>query len=493
MEAEEQFVVTTATGSVQGAREKDQVVAFRGIPYAASPVGPLRFAPPRPHPRWSGVRSAQHAGPSAPQGPSRLEQVMGARTPDWDEDGCLTLNIWTPEGALETGERARPVLVWFHGGGFSSGSGGWEWYDGARLAALGDIVVVTANYRLGPLGYLYLPDLGIENLGCQDQGAVLRWVRENVAAFGGDPELLTAGGQSAGAFSSVALMCDPDTGPLLRRMIVQSCPWGLPGQTPDEAAEAAAAYLRLLDVTPGADAGTALRQLPVERLLDAYGRLAARAREARPADVAPPMYPVLGAPGMPRSFRQAIGEGAVAGKDVLIGSTTDEMTAFFAFRPAIRDLTTRQDAVSLLGDQFGGAADKLYDDFAARRPGARPARVVTDIVTDRQLGGSAATDNATFCAEHGANTFVYLFTRTPEPDPHDLGAAHCAELPFLFGTFDAYRDAPMLGTVTETDHALARAFGGALAAFTATGSPDRPGPEPWQPYAPGAAPFIKRF
>ena len=126
---------------------------------------------------------------------------MGQRVPDWNEDVCLTVNIFCPLHALG-GQSARPVLVWFHGGGFTSGSGGWDWYDGALLATLGDMVVVTANYRVGPLGYLYLPAIGADNLGTQDQGAVLRWVQDNIAEFGGDPRNLTAGGQSAGAYSA---------------------------------------------------------------------------------------------------------------------------------------------------------------------------------------------------------------------------------------------------------------------------------------------------
>ena len=191
-------IVETESGSVQGDGE-DGVAAFRGIPYAASPVGDLRFAAPRRHPKWPGLRDASRPGPSVPQSASRLEAVMGPRTPDWNEDGSLTVNIWTPRlpdaGSVR---RPLPVLVWFHGGGFTSGSGGWDWYDGRNLAAAGEIIVVTANYRLGPLGYLYLPELGVENLGVQDQGAVLAWVERNIGGFGGDPDDITVGGPDNG-------------------------------------------------------------------------------------------------------------------------------------------------------------------------------------------------------------------------------------------------------------------------------------------------------
>src|SRR5580692_1371907 len=233
----ERPVVGTESGSVQGTSEGG-VAAFRGIPYAASPVGDRRFAAPGQHPKWPGLRDATRPGPSVPQGPSRLEAVMGRRTPDWDEDGSLTLNVWTPRLPVDgPAPRALPVLVWFHGGGFTSGSGGWEWYDGRNLAAAGNIVVVTANYRIGPLGYLYLPELGIENLGVRDQAAVLAWVERNITAFGGDPGALTVGGQSAGAFSALYHALSPVTGPHINRVITQSGPWGLAPQHPSEAAD----------------------------------------------------------------------------------------------------------------------------------------------------------------------------------------------------------------------------------------------------------------
>ncbi|MEU7488228.1 carboxylesterase family protein [Streptomyces sp. NPDC042319] len=465
-------VVVTERGAVRGVRETPTpvhgepltpgpegeavaVAAFRGIPYAASPVGERRFAPPRPHPGWPGVRDAARSGPSAPQAASRLEAVMGPRAADWDEEGCLNLNVWTPAAALAPGARPRAVLVWFHGGGWTSGSGGWDWYDGARLAALGDIVVVTANYRLGPLGFLHLPAIGAANLGNQDQANVLRWVRDTVAAFGGDPGRVTVGGQSAGAWSALSLALAPDTGGLVHRVIAQSGPWGLRPQAPTDAAERTAAYLRILGIDPDGSPtalGKALRALPAGQLVAAYGQLAART--ARPGEVAPPMYPVLGGPGLPHALQDAVADGALGGKELLIGATEDEMTAFLSF-----------DGVDRSG--VGRLTARLFGDG------------VTEIAAHR--------------AARGVPAHVYRFTRRPVPDPHGLGATHCAELPFLFGTFDAYPEAPMLGPVGDDDRALARAFGGALAAFTATGSPEAHGLAPWGPWLPGPSPEVMRF
>jgi para-nitrobenzyl esterase len=459
------------------------VVSYRGIPYAASPVGELRFAPPKPPAGWVETRDSAHSGPAVPQGPSRLEAVMGSRVPDWDEDECLNLNVWAP---IEASEAARrPVLVWFHGGGFTSGSGGWDWYDGAKLAALGDIVVVTANYRLGPLGYLYLPEIGADNLGAQDQIAVLNWVRDNIAAFGGDPHAITVGGQSAGAYSALNLAVAPDTRDLLHRVIAQSSPWTEP-QEQAKAVETAAVYLRVLGIDNAADAGKELRELPVERLLDAYRELPTII-PPRPGDASPPMYPVLGGAGIPRSWRAAVRDAGLADKAVLLGTTADEASAFLAFNPLIQGLN-RDQAVGVLTTIAGADAPVIYDRLATQRPGRTAAGVFTDFVTEQLFASGAAE-----IAAYAAHAYVYLFSRCSPDDKGLLGATHCADLPFLFNTFDAYPDALMLGTVDNHDRELGLAFGGALAAFVATGSPNGPSLAPWGRWRPGPAPEVMNF
>ncbi|NGO69556.1 carboxylesterase family protein [Streptomyces boncukensis] len=444
--------VATAPGRLRGraAGPDGAVAAFLGVPYAASPTGALRFAPPRPHPGWSGVRDAAEPGPSAPQAASRLEAVMGARTPDWDEEGCLTLNVWTPRAALgPRPARPRAVLLWFHGGGFTSGSGGWDWYDGARLAARGDMVVVTANYRLGPLGYLHLPQIGADNLGTRDQTAALAWVHRTIAEFGGDPARITVGGQSAGAFSAVALSVDPATSAMVHRTVAQSSPAGLDPQEPAEAARAADRFLHLLGL-PGREQGQdrdqdrelgrRLRAVPAAELLDAYAALSAEC--SRPGRILPPMCPVLGGAGFPVRPAAALRDGAMEGRPVLAGTTADEMTA------------------------FGSRGEALAADTA---------RVFADGTTEivRQT------------AARGTAAFRYVFERRPRPDPAGLGACHCAELPFLFGTFDAYPGAPMLGAVDEADRSLGRALAGAVADFVNGGSP-------WPSYG-GGHPHVECF
>ncbi|MFF3572014.1 carboxylesterase/lipase family protein [Nocardia jiangxiensis] len=478
-------VVETAAGRVYGVAESVGAYAFRGIPYAASPVGELRFAPPRPHAGWVGVRDAAGSGPAVPQWPSRLESVMGARIPRWDEDGCLTVDVWVPQGESHT---PRAVLLWFHGGGFTSGSGGWDWYDGGRLAALGDIIVVTANYRLGPLGYLRLP--GVDNLGSQDQAAALRWVRENIAAFGGDPDLITVGGQSAGAFSAMALATDPDTGPAVRRVIGQSGPWGMSPQDPDEAAATAGKYLALLGIPDdGADPTPRLRSLPVLDLVQAYARL--MLDTAVPGRIAPPLYPVLGGAIQSAGWRDLVPAGALRGKDVLLGATGNELGSFFALNPMIR-MISDDAAVRLVGEIAGDSGESRYRQYLAEHPGARPAQALTAVGGEVMFGDDLSVIGEALAAQ-GNPAYLYRFLREPSPDPFGLGAAHCADLPYLFGTFDSYPNSPMLGTVGARDHALAAQFGGALAAFVATGSPNGPGLEPWKPWLPGLEPEMRKF
>jgi para-nitrobenzyl esterase len=478
-------VVETESGSVQGTVEGG-VAAFRGIPYAASPVGDLRFAPPQRHQKWPGRRDASRPGPAVPQNASRLEAIMGTRTPDWNEDGSLTVNVWAPGLPGDGSARgALPVLVWFHGGGFTSGSAGWDWYDGRNLAAAGDIIVVTANYRIGPLGYLYLPEFGVENLGVQDQGAVLAWVRRNIGGFGGDPECITVGGQSAGAFSSVYLAASPVTGPLIKRVIAQSGPLGLAPQPPEEAADRARQFVEILGLRGSLDLLGRLREIPADRMLTVYGQYLGEL--ARPGRVAPPMYPVLGASGIPVPWEQALSDGRLDGKQLLTGTTKNEMTSFFAFNPRIQAITADQ-ARSLVAGQVDGGADR-YDRAAARLRNAAPSDVLADVETEIVFRDGTFT-LADHQAAAGYGTYVYQFDYAPADDPARIGATHCGELPFFFDTIDAYPDSPMLGKPTTEVRHLADTFSRAVAGFVAAG---RPADNRWQPYESGNPATIRHF
>lgn len=467
-------VIHTTSGELRGKWDGGLAV-FLGVPYAAAPAGDLRFRPPHPHPKWHGVRDAIAVGPAAPQPASRADLMAvltGAPPFAQGEDNCLTLNIWSPG----LGDQPRPVLVWVHGSG--GGTGGWAGYAGARLAADGGIVVVTINYRLGPFGFLYLPELADGNMGLLDQIAALRWVRDNIAAFGGDPDLVTFGGVSGGAVSAAALMGSPLASGLFRRAILQSGPLGLPALSPDEATRVAVSFLSLPDLTPAS--ADELRALPAERLVAAYRQLIAQQRQRRFGNLAPSMQPVAGGAGLPGAIMPAIAAGAGRDIDVLIGTTGEEITPFLVFDPDLQAIG-RERVVEVLGSYFSDA-EVAYDHYAARRPGATPGQVLIDGLSAR-LHRLPALRVAEAQAEHGHPAYVYQFDWRSPGRGGAFGACHTIELPFLFGSFAAWADSPIWNDVDPAPlEPLARTFRGALAAFVRTGSPNAAGLPRWDPY-----------
>jgi para-nitrobenzyl esterase len=399
------LVVHAPAGALRGV-STGTVAAFLGIPYGSAG----RFAAPGPAPTWEGVRDAFHPGPAAPQPPSRLKSVMGPGSDLLRDEDCLSLNIWTQGGT------GLPVLVWMHGGGFSSGSGAEAWYAGSLLAERGRMVVVTVNYRLGALGYLYLsPEFAPANLGLLDQMAALRWVRENIAAFGGDPDHVTLAGQSAGAQSALALLDHPAGRGLFQQAILHSAATGIPPFGPAEAVEIGRRLLAALDLRPG-EAGH-LRTLPVSRLLRAEGELARCM--AAPYSVTPP-FQLVATDGVPADLL-ADAPGAVP---VLIGTTRDEAWAFFPGAPA-------------------AVTERLFTEGGMRL--ARQAR----------------------------SAFAFRFDWSPPGSP--FGACHCIELPFVFGDLDAWRAAPMLAGADPADlRRLTEEMQSAWTGFVHTGSPGWP-------------------
>ena len=219
--AESEPTVTLRNGVLRGMGTEGCCI-FRGIPYAQPPVGPLRFRPPVPPAPWRGVREATSAGAIAHQFPTDLEVMQGRMDLPQSED-CLTLNIWTP--SLEGAD--RPVMVWIHGGGYLTGTGAAEWFDGTSFARNHGVVVVTINYRLNVFGYLHLADLapgeeGSGNCGLLDQLAALQWVSDNISSFGGDRGNVTVFGESAGAMSVGVILGAPGSAGLVHRAILQS-------------------------------------------------------------------------------------------------------------------------------------------------------------------------------------------------------------------------------------------------------------------------------
>src|SRR5690242_845548 len=246
-------VVQTTAGKIRGAMQ-DKVHSFKGVPYGASTEGAGRFMPPVKPQAWTGVRDALEFGPASPQVPSNLIPESMAQQPKTDANGtedCLHLNVWTP--GLGSGK--RPVMVWFHGGGYSAGSANWAMYNGAHLAAKHDLVVVTVNHRLNVFGYLYLAGLGGEkyahssNVGMLDIVASLEWVRDNISAFGGDPGNVTIFGQSGGGGKVSTLLAMPAAKGLFHRAIAMSGS-NVKGVPRDRATKGAEAFMAKLGLKP---------------------------------------------------------------------------------------------------------------------------------------------------------------------------------------------------------------------------------------------------
>lgn len=415
----------TSRGTITGTHEKNGVCRFSAVPYAAAPTGSLRWQPPAPA-EWKGHLDATRPGPIAPQTPSRLREAMGDINAPQSED-CLNLTVWTPA----TDGKKRPVLIWLHGGAWQSGAGAIDWYSGAHLAALGDIVVVSPNYRLGALGWLYVPGQ-TANVGLLDQEATIEWVIANAESFGGDPSNITVMGQSAGAGS---IACMLTRKPRFQRAILQSTPLG---RGLRNAAQAEALGQVFLEAA-GAGSLDAARKLPADVFLKAQQAPAVMAALKAEASSRSVFGPIADGVVLPAQTAHEInGMKDAAGKvDVIIGSTLDEMRSF----PGAPE----GEAGRALGDRLFGAPSLQW---------------------------------AKNAASAGRSAWAYRFDHAPS---EAFGACHCIELPFIFGTLDAYADAPMLkGLNAQKAAALSREMQSAWIAFV------RSGTAPWTPATPDA-------
>ncbi|MEO5881062.1 MAG: carboxylesterase family protein, partial [Caldimonas sp.] len=358
-------VVVTRSGPVAGVREGGSMV-FRGIPYAAPPVGELRWREPREPVPWTEVRAAQSLGRACIQKPGLSEANGGA--PGAIGEDCLYLNVWTPQAVVAA---RLPVLVWIHGGALVFGSGGVPIYDGAALAGR-QAVVVTINYRLGPLGFFVHPSLGnggsraVANFGLLDQVEALHWVKRNIAAFGGDPGEVTIFGQSAGAESVLALYASPLARGLFARGIAQS-PYGIPGHRLAQASANGIGIAARLGL-PGAEAtAAALRAVPAESFAGLDG----------PGLSLAPAF-VIGDRALPDSILGAFQRGTEAMLPLVVGSTSDDSSVAVAFgidpaalvkklgaaRIAVRTLYPRDTDDAELGRQV--VRDVVFTTFAKR-------------------------------------------------------------------------------------------------------------------------------
>jgi carboxylesterase type B len=475
-------VVATTRGKVRGTVE-DGVHVFRGIPYAEPPVGPLRFRPPVPRAPWDGVRDATRFGHRHVQDFDPIEALLmnDERRPPVGED-CLNLNVWTPDPAAG----GMPVLVWIHGGSLKFGTGADLIYDGATFAR-DDVVVVTCNYRLHPAGYLYVGDRpGSGAFGLLDQLLVLEWVRDNVAAFGGDPDRVTVAGESAGAHSVGSLLAAPRARGLFRRAILQSgaAAYELPVRISEVVGRE---VLRRVGVhRPDAPDDAALAALDSHALLAASREverelgdvLAAAEERATVMGVVTGAHcmPTVGGDVLPEPALDAVAAGAARGVDLLIGTNLDETTVF---TPAWADV-----ASAVAGAAFGASTRTQADVLAAYRrgtPGGTDLDGRQRFLTDA-LFRICAIQLAEAAQRH-ARVYSYLLTWGSPPSGAGLGAFHGLDLPFMWKRLDAARHLEdLVGRPLSVG--LAEAMHGAWVEFVTNGVPRHPDLPDWPAYDP---------
>jgi len=469
-------LVETTHGRLRG-RWHDGVARFAGIPFAAPPVGDLRWRPPAPVTPWEGERAAEHFGPISPQNPSMMDALFGGETERWDED-CLYLNVWTtaPERATEGG--GMPVMVWIHGGGFEMGSGSSPLYHGTHFAKHG-VVLVSLNYRLGSLGFLELGDLdpsyaGSGNVGLLDQIAALEWVRDNIAAFGGDPTNVTIFGESAGAMSVSMLMAMPAARGLFGRVIAQSG-HASAGRTPELAAADAEEFLG----HGGWADLDALRAATTEELLTAHaamssGRIGDPERFVRTSGnplAFLSFRPVADGRHVPVDPLAEIAAGASAGVELVCGTNAEEWKLFALMSPAAQNEEHLRKRLNLLVADADGALDA----YRAEHPDATVAELESAFLTDLVFR-IPATRLVEAHAPHGA-TYQYLWSWRSPAWGGMIGAAHAIELPFVFDLVEDHRLHVFVGP--EAPAQLARATNEAWRTFAATGVPAAAGLPTW--------------
>lgn len=468
-------VVQTRFGAVRGRAERD-ALAFRAIPFARPPVGPLRWRAPQPPVSWIGELDAVEHGAPAPQRAGELSLVLGLREDGASED-CLTLSVTTPGLAGN-----RPVLVWIHGGGFTSGAPSLAAYDAARLASRGDVVVVGVHYRLGALGFAPLLGRGGEpavpegepwaNFGMLDVLAALDWVGEHAASFGGDPRQVTVFGESAGAMAIGTLLGMPRARGRFRRAILQSGA-AESVHSREQAERVAHTFFGLLGLDPADRA--ALEAVPVGAVLDAQTKTLDAVWRDLPGLT---FQPVIDGPLIPELPLAAVEAGSARDVALLVGTNRDENRLWSAFNPshaALDDDKLLRRARVRLGEH----AERVTRQYRAGV--ATPAHAWDAIETDRMFGAPAHR-LARAHGRHRAETFVYRFDWASPALEGALGACHALEIPFVFGTHAHERLVPLVGSGMSVD-SLSETMQAAWLAFARCGDPSHDGLGDWPRYA----------
>ena len=477
-------VVKTTAGAVRGAVDGG-VEVFKGVPYGAPTGGGRRFLPPAPPEPWGGELDCVRVGHACPQptlaGSGRVaEQIAalfagpGGPFVDTQDEDCLTLNLWTPSSG--NGPSApRPVMVWFHGGGWTMGSANSPMYDGTALARRGDVVVVGVNHRLGALGYLSLAEaFGAEvaasgAAGALDMVAALEWVRDNIAAFGGDPGNVTIFGESGGGAKVSVLLGAPAAAGLFHRAIIQSGPM-LRGIEPEKAAATARAVVDRLGVKTLDE----LRAVPAARLVEVQTAVIGGPLGGFGSGHA--LGPVVDGRVLSAHPFDPVAAPTAAAVPLLIGTTRDEMTLFTSAIPGFPQLA--ESALPMVAATMNGQdSSALLDVYARTRPGSTPAERLTALMTDRFRVGSVRLAERKV-AGGPAPVFMYRFDFTTPVLEGRLGAPHALEVAFCFDNLDK---TGLHGGRPEAP-ALAERVSQAWLAFARRADPNHAGLPAWPAY-----------
>ena len=470
--------VTTSAGKIRGYVDKS-VQVFKGVPYGASTAGAGRFMPPQKPQPWTGVRDAFEWGGRPPQiVGGEPEEMLPSDPREAQSEDCLVLNIWTPK----TGSGRRPVMVWFHGGGFASGSGSYSIYSGQELARKHDVVAITVNHRLNIFGYLYLAGYGgkwanSSNVGMLDNVRALEWIKENIAAFGGDPGNVTIFGQSGGAGKVSTLMAMPAAKGLFHRAIAESGA-ALTATPKEQAMKTTEQVLARLSIK--SDQLDQLQTKSMQEILDVI-RPPAGGRGAGPGGGGFNFGPVLDGTSLPANQFDPTAPAISASVPFLTGTTATETTFF---QPDARlhqiDDAELKNRVKTLVRGSDADAEKIIALYRKNQPGRDNIDLFLRMDTDNSFFRQGVETQAERkAAQRGAPVYVYRFEYYSPVRDGRLKAMHCMEIPFVFDNLEAGK---IYTGTSPAAQKIADQMSAAWVAFARTGNPSHKGIPQWKPF-----------
>jgi para-nitrobenzyl esterase len=463
-------VVNTSNGNVAGSRIENGVSAFLGIPYAKPPKGDLRFAPPVAVESWDDVKPAIHFSPSCPQ----IKDEYEPSSLLYQDEDCLSLNIWTP-GA---DDKKRPVIIYIHGGGFVNGGTADPLYNGSYISKRGDIVFASVNYRVNALGYLYLEDFGARykgssNLAIQDQLMGIRWIKNNIAKFGGDPDNITIMGESAGSASVMILMGLSQAKGLFTKAIAESGGCNLV-----RTREQASRYTKQFLKAAGVKDIESLKKLSADDIVKAVGKQLDEA--GFEADLV--FAPVVDGNIIPIDPFKAIDSGSARGITFLNGTNQDEYRYWINYSGILRFISMGVilDAVPDVKARLGGKDKELIEFYKKKNPHSGISDNMFEFATDMMF--LIPHIQATEAQSKYANVWMYRFDWKSQVKDY-FGACHAIELPFVLKTFDSPTRWQIVGPNPPMD--LSDMMMDAWVAFARTGNPNHAGMKTWPQYEAG--------